>query len=110
MIGERESKNSTMSKRMKYKVVGVDQPSTWDAPRIRLHLSIVEALNEYVPYKLTCGGHRMNQVSASSSQTPLVPIYRPRGMDGMVGHGRDRTIDRVRVQRASYHCATRAQT
>ncbi|EYC01479.1 hypothetical protein Y032_0107g3827 [Ancylostoma ceylanicum] len=26
-------------------------------------------------------------------------------MDGLVGHERDRTIDRVHAQRASYHCA-----
>ncbi|EYC26767.1 hypothetical protein Y032_0010g951 [Ancylostoma ceylanicum] len=44
----------------------------------------------------------MNQVSASSFQTPPVLIYRPGGMDGSVGRGRDRTIDRVR---AFYHCA-----
>ncbi|EYB96546.1 hypothetical protein Y032_0149g2700 [Ancylostoma ceylanicum] len=30
-------------------------------------------------------------------------------MDGLVGHGRDRIIDRVRAQRASYHCATCAR-
>ncbi|EYC16372.1 hypothetical protein Y032_0034g2959 [Ancylostoma ceylanicum] len=29
-------------------------------------------------------------------------------MDGLVGRERDRTIDRVRAQLASYHCATRA--
>ncbi|EYC17425.1 hypothetical protein Y032_0030g2041 [Ancylostoma ceylanicum] len=29
-------------------------------------------------------------------------------MDGLVGCGRYRTIDRVRAQRASCHCATRA--
>ncbi|EYB87839.1 hypothetical protein Y032_0256g356 [Ancylostoma ceylanicum] len=51
----------------------------------------------------------MNQVSASSSQTHLVPIYRPR-RDGWLGWpwARDRTIDLVRTQRASYHYATRA--
>ncbi|EYC09389.1 hypothetical protein Y032_0060g3087 [Ancylostoma ceylanicum] len=33
----------------------------WDAPFIRLHLNIVEALNAYVPYTVTCGGHPMSQ-------------------------------------------------
>ncbi|EYC12028.1 hypothetical protein Y032_0048g1571 [Ancylostoma ceylanicum] len=53
------------------------------------------------------GGHPMKQVSALSYQTPLVPILR--GMDSLIGHGRDRTIGRLRAQRASYHCATRAR-
>ncbi|EYC12861.1 hypothetical protein Y032_0045g1128 [Ancylostoma ceylanicum] len=29
----------------------------------------------------------------------------PGGMDGLVGHGRDRTLERGRAQRDSYHCA-----
>ncbi|EYC21143.1 hypothetical protein Y032_0020g239 [Ancylostoma ceylanicum] len=61
-------------------------PVTRDAPRIRLHLNIVEALNVLLWCQFTDPG----------------------GMDGLVGHGRDRTIDRVRAQRASYHCTTRA--
>ncbi|EYC16819.1 hypothetical protein Y032_0032g2511 [Ancylostoma ceylanicum] len=71
-------------------------------------IGVVWALNVYVPYTVISKTHPMNQVSASSSQTPLVPIYRPRGMDGLVVHGRDRTIYRVHAQRASYHCPTRA--
>ncbi|EYC33805.1 hypothetical protein Y032_0001g100 [Ancylostoma ceylanicum] len=82
-----------------------------DAPRIRLHLNIVEALNACVSYTVTCGVHPMCKVSASSSQTSLAPMYRPRGMYGLAAHGRDRTIDHVCVcvcvQRASYSCATR---
>ncbi|EYB83135.1 hypothetical protein Y032_0342g3039 [Ancylostoma ceylanicum] len=79
----------------------------WDAPRIRLHLSIVESLNAYVPCTETCRGHPMNHVSASSSQTPLVPILRTQGMEGLDDHERDGTIDRE-PKRSSYHCATRA--
>ncbi|EYB86560.1 hypothetical protein Y032_0277g1132 [Ancylostoma ceylanicum] len=38
-------------------------------------------------------------------RTPSVPIYRPQG-DGWLGcPRRDRTIDLVYAQRASYHCA-----
>ncbi|EYB87297.1 hypothetical protein Y032_0265g646 [Ancylostoma ceylanicum] len=59
-------------------------PVMWDASRIRLHLSMVEALNAQVPYMVARGGHPMNQISASSSHTPLVPIYRPRMMDSLV--------------------------
>ncbi|EYC35381.1 hypothetical protein Y032_1070g3532 [Ancylostoma ceylanicum] len=76
-------------------MVSVSQPR--HAPRIRLHLSIVEALNAYVLYTVTCWGHPMD-LSASSSQTPLVPINRPCGMDGLVGQERNRTIVRVRPQ------------
>ncbi|EYC09625.1 hypothetical protein Y032_0059g2969 [Ancylostoma ceylanicum] len=65
----------------------------WDAPRIRLHLSIVEALNAYVPFTVTCEGLQMNQVSASSSQTPLVPFHRP-PEDGWLGWPRARSNNR----------------
>ncbi|EYC43595.1 hypothetical protein Y032_0488g2357 [Ancylostoma ceylanicum] len=59
-------------------------PVTRDAPRIRLHLIIVEALNALLWFQSTDPG----------------------GMDDLFGHGRDRTMDRVRARRASYHCAT----
>ncbi|EYB93863.1 hypothetical protein Y032_0178g678 [Ancylostoma ceylanicum] len=54
---------------------------------------------------------RINQVSASSHPPRLLwyQFTDPGGVDGLVGHGRDRTIDRVRTQGVSYHCATRAQ-
>ncbi|EYC26103.1 hypothetical protein Y032_0011g1561 [Ancylostoma ceylanicum] len=38
--------------------------------------------------------------SGTNSSTP--------GMDGLVGHGRDQTMDHVRAQRAAYHCTTHA--
>ncbi|EYC14076.1 hypothetical protein Y032_0042g702 [Ancylostoma ceylanicum] len=67
-------------KRIKWmKWLALINPVTRDAPRIRLHLSIVEALNAYVPYTMTCGGHRMNQVSASSFQTSLTNLPTPEG-------------------------------
>ncbi|EYC42373.1 hypothetical protein Y032_0533g3047 [Ancylostoma ceylanicum] len=59
----------------------------WDALRNRLHLSIVEALDAYVPYKVTCGEHPICQDSDSSPQSPLVPIYRPRGWMGWLAKG-----------------------
>ncbi|EYC27191.1 hypothetical protein Y032_0009g566 [Ancylostoma ceylanicum] len=40
-------------------------PVMRDEPRIRLHLSIVEALNAYVPCTVTCMGHQMNQEETS---------------------------------------------
>ncbi|EYB99888.1 hypothetical protein Y032_0119g823 [Ancylostoma ceylanicum] len=40
---------------------------------------------------------------------PWYQFTDPEGMDGLVGHGRDRTIDRVRAQRASYHYAMSAK-
>ncbi|EYB95689.1 hypothetical protein Y032_0157g3217 [Ancylostoma ceylanicum] len=58
-------------------------------------------------YTVSCGGHLMNQVSASSSQTSLVS--RPGGMDDLVGNECDRTIDCVRSQRACFYCATCAR-
>ncbi|EYC25482.1 hypothetical protein Y032_0011g1230 [Ancylostoma ceylanicum] len=48
-----------------------------DAPRIRSPLSIVEALNAYVPYAVSCGELPVYQVNASSSQTHLVLIHLP---------------------------------
>ncbi|EYC29082.1 hypothetical protein Y032_0006g2777 [Ancylostoma ceylanicum] len=39
-------------------------PVMWDAQLIRLHLSIVEALNAYVPYTVTCGLINTDLVSA----------------------------------------------
>ncbi|EYB91712.1 hypothetical protein Y032_0203g1851 [Ancylostoma ceylanicum] len=68
-------------------------PVICDAPRIRLHLSIVEALNANVPHTVICGGRPMNQVSASSSQTSLAPIYRPL-TDGWLGWPRARSNHR----------------
>ncbi|EYC21902.1 hypothetical protein Y032_0018g3596 [Ancylostoma ceylanicum] len=81
-------------------------PVMWDALRMQIHLRIVEAFNAYVPYTVTCEGHPMNQVSL-----PRVLWYQFTDYGGMaclVGRGRDRTIDRVRAQRASYHCNARA--
>ncbi|EYC40234.1 hypothetical protein Y032_0623g766 [Ancylostoma ceylanicum] len=68
-------------------------PVMWDAPRIRLHLNIVEALNAYVSYTVTCAGRPMAQVRSSSSRTPLVAIYRPR-IDGWLGWPRERSNHR----------------
>ncbi|EYC29312.1 hypothetical protein Y032_0006g2906 [Ancylostoma ceylanicum] len=60
-------------------------------------MSTIEALNAYVPYTVTCegGGHPMYQFNASYFHTLWYKSTDPGGLDGWVGHGRDRTINRV---------------
>ncbi|EYC10153.1 hypothetical protein Y032_0057g2792 [Ancylostoma ceylanicum] len=47
-------------------------PVMWDAPRIRLHLSIVEALNVYVPYTVTWLASANHRLCAWA--TSLLPL------------------------------------
>ncbi|EYC09997.1 hypothetical protein Y032_0058g2931 [Ancylostoma ceylanicum] len=49
-------------------------------------------LNAYVAY-IVCGGNLMYQCSASSTQTPWYQYTDPEEMEGLVGLGRDRTMD-----------------
>uniref|UniRef100_A0A7I4Z2Y0 Uncharacterized protein n=1 Tax=Haemonchus contortus TaxID=6289 RepID=A0A7I4Z2Y0_HAECO len=82
----------TPNQRIKDKVFGVNQSRLRDAPP---HSTSTQnrsgVMSAYVAYTMTCGGQPMYKSVLLSSQTSLVPIHRPGGMEGLVGPGGHRS-------------------